>query len=95
VDWNPAPPDKNMGRGGRVLASERAASQCGIRLSCRKWIRRKTMPPPDVTALLKNAPISRSRDVEGQDREGRVFQEVELAVGESKDVTFDPTIFHN
>ncbi|HEX3351357.1 MAG TPA: glycosyl hydrolase family 2 [Terriglobales bacterium] len=95
VDWNPAPPDKNMGlfRGVDVSTSGPVALRHPAVTS--------TVDSPanerahlTVTALLKNA---ESHAVKGR-LKGRIekiefSQEVELAAGESKDVTFSPEQF--
>ncbi|MGH9537273.1 MAG: glycoside hydrolase family 2 protein [Terriglobales bacterium] len=95
VDWNPAPPDKNMGlfRGVDVSTSGPVALRHPAVTS--------TVDSPanerahlTVATLLKNA---ESHAVKGT-LKGRIekiefSQEVELAAGESKDVTFSPEQF--
>src|ERR1700686_4982771 len=96
VDWNPAPPDKNMGlwREVYLTTSGPAALRNPAVLS-------KVDPPIDgasassahltVTALVKNAS---DRPLKGT-LKGRIeniefAHPVELAAGESKDVAFSP-----
>jgi len=95
VDWNPAPPDKNMGlfRDVDISASGPVALRHPAVTS--------TVESPandkahlTVTALLKNAA---SHPVKGT-LKGRIekiefSQDVELGAGESKDVTFTPEQF--
>ena len=95
VDWNPAPPDKNMGiwRAVEITTSGPVALRYPAVLS------KVDSPANDqahltVTALLKNAS---ERAIKGT-LKGRIeriefSQDVELASGESKDVTFDPEKF--
>ncbi len=95
VDWNPAPPDKNMGlwRDVEITTSGPVALRYPTVLS------KVESPANDkaeltVTALLKNAA---SHPVKGT-LKGRIekiefSQEVELAAGESKDVVFAPEQF--
>ena len=95
VDWNPQPPDKNMGlwRGVHITSSGPVALLYPTVLS-------KVDSPENqsahltVTGLLKN---ETQRAVKGL-LKGRIekivfSQEVELAPGESKDVTFTPDKF--
>jgi exo-1,4-beta-D-glucosaminidase len=95
VDWNPAPPDKNMGlwRDVEITTSGPVALRYPTVLS------KVESPANDkaeltVTALLKNAA---SHPVKGT-LKGRIekiefSQEVELAAGESKDLVFAPEQF--
>jgi exo-1,4-beta-D-glucosaminidase len=95
VDWNPAPPDKNMGLFRNV----------GIRTSGPVALRYPTVvskvdsPANDnahltVTALLKNATAQSVRGTLKGKIEGVEFsQDVELGPNESKDVTFTPDQF--
>jgi len=107
-DWNPAPPDKQMGifRGVEISASGPVA------LRYPSVISKVDSPANDkahltITALLKNAtdqPVKgtlsgciKIRNVETQfasQPEIKVLQTVELAPGESKDVNFNPDQFH-
>ncbi len=95
VDWNPAPPDKNMGlwRGVDLTTSGPVALRYPAVVS------KVDSPANDnahltVTALLKNAT---NQPVKGT-LNGRIetiefSQEVELAPGEAKDVAFEPEQF--
>ncbi|MBZ5596980.1 MAG: glycosyl hydrolase family 2 [Acidobacteriia bacterium] len=95
VDWNPAPPDKNMGlwRGVTLTTSGPVALRYPTVLS-------KVDSPANnsahltVTALIKNAT---NQPVKGT-LKGRIeaiefAQEVELGPGEAKDVAFEPEQF--
>ena len=95
VDWNPAPPDKNMGlwRGVQVVSSGPVAVRYPAVAS------RVDSPANDnahltVSVVLKNAT---SQPVKGT-LKGRIesidfSQPVELAAGETKDVAFEPDKF--
>jgi exo-1,4-beta-D-glucosaminidase len=95
VDWNPAPPDKNMGLWRDVYLT--ASGPVGLRYPT---VVSKVDSPANhaahltVAALLKNGT---DRPVKGT-LKGRIekiefAQGVELGPGESKDVTFDPEKF--
>jgi exo-1,4-beta-D-glucosaminidase len=92
VDWNPAPPDKNMGlwRDVEITTSGPVALRYPAVVS-------KVDSPANeqahltVTALLKNAanhPVKGT--LKGQIEKVEFSQPVELGAGESKDVTFVP-----
>jgi exo-1,4-beta-D-glucosaminidase len=95
VDWNPAPPDKNMGlfRDVDITTSGPVAVRHPAVIS--------TVDSPTndkahltVTALLKNAanyPVKGT--LKGQIEKTEFSQEVELGPGESKDITFAPEQF--
>jgi exo-1,4-beta-D-glucosaminidase len=95
VDWNPSPPDKNMGiwRGVDITTSGPVALRYPTVIS------KLNSPANDkadltVTTLLKN---STSQPVKGT-LKGKIeniefSQEIELAANESKDVTFSPEQF--
>ena len=95
VDWNPAPPDKNMGlwRGVEVVASGPVALRYPTAVS--------TVDSPandkahlTVTALLKNGtnqPVKGT--LKARIEKIEVSQDVELAPGESKDAVFSPEQF--
>ncbi len=95
VDWNPAPPDKNMGLWREVEI--KTSGPVAIRYPT--VVSKVDSPDNDkahltVTALLKN---STSQPVQGT-LKGKIenvefSQDVELAAGESKDVTFTPEQF--
>lgn len=90
VDWNPAPPDKDMG----------LFRQVEVRTSGPVALRYPTVVSKldadgkahlTVTALLKNGtnqPVKGT--LKGQIEKTEFSQEVELGPGEQKDVTFDP-----
>jgi exo-1,4-beta-D-glucosaminidase len=96
VDWNPSPPDKNMGLWREVYLT--ASGPVALRHPA--VLSRVDSPAGDananaahltVTTLVKNAS---ARPVKGT-LKGRIeniefAQPVELAVGESKDVVFSP-----
>ncbi|MGH9502761.1 MAG: glycoside hydrolase family 2 protein [Terriglobales bacterium] len=95
VDWNPAPPDKNMG----LFRDVSIATSGPVALRDPAVISKVDSPANDkahltVTALLKNAdshPVKGT--VKGQIEKTEFSQEVELAPGESRDVTFTPEQF--
>jgi exo-1,4-beta-D-glucosaminidase len=90
VDWNPAPPDKNMGLWREVYLTTSGP----VALRYPTAVSKVNIPANDsaqltVTAQLKN---STSQPVKGK-LEGKIEnitfnQEVELAANETKDVTF-------
>ena len=95
VDWNPAPPDKNMGLWRDVYLS--ASGPVAVRYPA---VLSKVDSPVNnaahltVTALLKNGSDKAVKGtLKGRIEKVEFSQEVELAPGESKDVTFDPNNF--
>jgi len=95
VDWNPAPPDKNMGlwRDAYLTTSGPVALRYPTVVS-------KLNPPVNdraqltVTAQVKNGtgqPVKGT--LRGQIEDVKFEQEVELAPNEAKDVTFTPDHF--
>jgi exo-1,4-beta-D-glucosaminidase len=95
VDWNPAPPDKNMGLWREVYLTTTGP----VALRYPAVVSKLNLPASDsarltVTAQLKN---SASHPVKGRLKgqiENVTFeQDVELAASESKDVTFTPDQF--
>jgi exo-1,4-beta-D-glucosaminidase len=95
VDWNPAPPDKNMGLWREVYLTTSGP----VALRFPTVVSKLNLPANDsarltVTAQLKNGT---SRPVKGKlngQIESVAFeQDVELAPNESKDVTFTPDQF--
>jgi len=93
VDWNPAPPDKNMGmfRDVEIRASGPVAVRYPTVIS-------KVDPDQKahltVTALLKNASQTDvSGQLKGKIGEVEFSQDVQLKANEQKDVTFDPAQF--
>jgi exo-1,4-beta-D-glucosaminidase len=95
VDWNPAPPDKNMGLWREVYLT----SSGPVALRYPTVVSKLNMPTNDraeltVTAQVKNGT---NQGVKGK-LKGKIEsidfeQEVELAPNESKDVTFTPDKF--
>jgi len=95
VDWNPAPPDKNMGLWRDVYL--RASGPVALRYPA---VVSKVDSPANtaahltVTALLKNGTDKPVRGtLKGNIDDVAFSQDVELAPSESKDVTFDPDKF--
>jgi len=91
VDWNPSPPDKNMGlwRGVEVRASGPVALRYPTVVS---KVDADGKAHLTVTALLKNGTNQSVKGVlKGQIEKTEFSQEVELSPNEQKDVTFDPT----
>jgi exo-1,4-beta-D-glucosaminidase len=95
VDWNPAPPDKNMGLWREVYLT--ASGPVALRYPA---VVSKLNPPTNdsaqltVTTQLKNAvdhPVKGT--LKGQIENVSFEQPVELAAHESKDVTFTPVQF--
>jgi exo-1,4-beta-D-glucosaminidase len=95
VDWNPAPPDKNMG----LFRDVDIATSGPVALRYPAVVSKVDSPANDkahltVTALLKNAashPVKGT--LKGQIEKTEFSQEVELAPGESRDVSFTPEQF--
>ncbi len=100
VDWNPAPPDKNMGLWGEVYLTTSGP----VALRYPTVVSKLNLPASDsaqltVTAQLKNSTDQRVRgklkaeivNVIKSKREYRSFeQEVELAPDEARDVIYTP-----
>ena len=95
VDWNPAPPDKNMGLWREVYLT--ASGPVALRYPT--VVSKLNLPANDsarltVTAQLKNATSHPLKGkLKGQIEEIAFEQDVELAPHESKDVTFTPDQF--
>ncbi len=95
VDWNPAPPDKNMG----IFRDVAITTSGPVALRYPAVVSKVDSPANDkahltVTALVKNAanhPVKGT--LKGQIEKTEFSQEVELGPGESKDVTFTPEQF--
>jgi exo-1,4-beta-D-glucosaminidase len=93
VDWNPAPPDKNMGLWREVYVT--TSGPVALRYpAVVSHVDAASNAQLTVTAQLKNAT---NRAVNGT-LKGRIekvefSQEVELAPGEKKDVAFEPEKF--
>ena len=95
VDWNPAPPDKNMGLWRDVEIS--TSGPVALRYPA---VTSKVESPANdkahltVTALLKNAANHAVKGtLKGRIEKIEFSQEVEVGAGESKDVTFTPEQF--
>ncbi len=92
VDWNPAPPDKNMGLWREVYL----ASSGPVALRHPAVFSRVDLPANNaahltVATLLKNATDHALKGtLKGHIEKIEFSQPVELAAGESKDVTFSP-----
>jgi len=93
VDWNPAPPDKNMGLWREVFLT--VSGPVGLRYpTVISHVDAAGNAQLMVTALLKNAskePIHGT--LKGTIDQIEFAQDVELGVGENKDITFDPGKF--
>ncbi len=95
VDWNPAPPDKNMG----LFRDVDITTSGPVAVRYPAVVSKVDSPANDkahltVTALLKNAashPVKGT--LKGAIEKTEFSQEVELGPGESKDVTFAPEQF--
>jgi exo-1,4-beta-D-glucosaminidase len=95
VDWNPAPPDKNMGlwRDVYLKASGPVALRYPAVVSKLDSGANNTAHLT-VTALLKNGTDQTVKGtLKGKIENIEFAQEVELAANENKDVTFDPDKF--
>jgi len=92
VDWNPAPPDKNMGLWGEVYL----AASGPVALRYPTVVSKLNLPANDraqltVTAQVKNGTGQAVKGkLKGQVENIRFEQEVELAPHQAKDVTFTP-----
>ncbi len=92
VDWNPAPPDKNMGLWREVYLT--ASGPVAVRYPT--VVSKLNLPSADsaqltVTAQLKNGTDHPARGtLKGQIENVTFEQPVELAANEFKDVTFTP-----
>jgi exo-1,4-beta-D-glucosaminidase len=95
VDWNPAPPDKNMGLWRDVYLTTSGP----VALRYPTVVSKLNMPTNDtaqltVTAQVKNGTNQPAKGkVKGQIESIKFEQDVELAPNESKDVTFTPDKF--
>ena len=92
VDWNPAPPDKNMG----LWRSVEVSTSGPVALRDPAVVSKVDSPDNKqahltVTALLKNASDHAVRGtLKAEIEKMQLSQQVDLAPGESKDVAFDP-----
>jgi exo-1,4-beta-D-glucosaminidase len=95
VDWNPAPPDKNMG----LWRDVEITTSGPVALSYPTVVSKVDSPANDkahltVTALVKNAANHAVKGtLTGRIEKIEFSHEVELGPGESKDVTFAPDQF--
>jgi exo-1,4-beta-D-glucosaminidase len=95
VDWNPAPPDKNMGLWREVYLTTSGP----VALRYPTVVSKLNLPANDsarltVTAQLKNSTNHAVKGkLKGQIENVTFEQDVELAANESKDVTFTPEQF--
>jgi exo-1,4-beta-D-glucosaminidase len=95
VDWNPAPPDKNMG----LFRDVEVRTSGPVALRYPTVVSKVDLPANEnahltVTALLKNATNQGVRGTLKGNTEGIEFsQDVELGPNESKDVSFTPEQF--
>jgi exo-1,4-beta-D-glucosaminidase len=93
VDWNPMPPDKDMGlfRDVEIRTSGPVAVRYPTVLSKVDGDQKAHLT---VTALLKNATANEiSGQLKGRIEDIEFSQDVQLKAGEQKDVTFDPAQF--
>ncbi len=93
VDWNPAPPDKNMGLWREVYVS--TSGPVAVRYPA---VVSHVDAAGDarllVTAQLKNGTQKTVKGtLKGAIEKVEFSQDVELAPGESKDIVFDPTAY--
>jgi exo-1,4-beta-D-glucosaminidase len=92
VDWNPAPPDKNMGLWRDVYL--RASGPVAVRYPAVVSKLDGNDARLTVTALLKNGTDQAVQGtLKGRIEKIEFSQEVELGPGESRDVIFDPDKF--
>lgn len=90
VDWNPSPPDKNMGLFREV--SVRTSGPVAVRYpTVLSKVDADGKAHLTVTALLKNGTNQAVKGtLKGRIENAEFSQEVELGPNEQKDVTFDP-----
>jgi exo-1,4-beta-D-glucosaminidase len=93
VDWNPAPPDKNMGLWREVFLT--VSGPVGLRYpTVISHVDATGNAQLTVTALLKNASKEPVHGMlKGTIDQIEFAQDVELGAGENKDITFDPGKF--
>jgi exo-1,4-beta-D-glucosaminidase len=93
VDWNPAPPDKNMGLWREVFLT--VSGPVGLRYpTVISHVDATGNAQLTVTALLKNASKEAIHGtLKGAIDQIEFAQDVELGAGENKDITFDPGKF--
>jgi exo-1,4-beta-D-glucosaminidase len=94
-DWNPAPPDKQMG----IFRDVEISTSGPVALRYPTVISKVDSPGNEaahltITAQLKNASQQAVHGrLQGRIENIEVSQEVDLAAGESKEVVFEPTSF--
>ena len=92
VDWNPAPPDKNMGLWREVFLSESGP----VALRYPTVVSKLNPPENDRAQLTVTAQVKNGSDhavkgkLSGKIENVTFEQDVELAANETKDVTFTP-----
>jgi exo-1,4-beta-D-glucosaminidase len=92
VDWNPAPPDKNMGLWREVYLTTSGP----VALRYPAVVSKLNLPIDNSAQLIVTAQLKNSTDhvvkgkLKGQIESVAFEQEVELAANETKDVTFAP-----
>ena len=93
VDWNPAPPDKNMGLWREVYLT--TSGPVALRYpAVISHVDAESNAQLTVTAQLKNATDHAVKGtLKGHIEKVEFSQDVELAPGESKDVAFEPEKF--
>ena len=92
VDWNPAPPDKNMGLWREVYLTTSGPVALRYPSVVSKVASAGDSAQLTVTAQLKNSsnqPVKGT--LKGTIEKVEFSQDVELAAGETKDVTFEPS----
>ena len=95
VDWNPAPPDKNMGLWREVYLTTSGP----VALRYPTVVSKLNSPANDSAQLTVTAQVKNGTDqpvkgkLKGQIENATFEQDVELAANESKDVTFAPDKF--
>ncbi|HUO17966.1 MAG TPA: glycosyl hydrolase family 2 [Verrucomicrobiae bacterium] len=95
VDWNPAPPDKNMGLWREVYLT--ASGPVAVRFPT--VVSKVNSPADDQAQLTVTAQVKNGTDhpvkgtLKGEIENVRFEQDVELGPNESKDVTFTPDKF--
>jgi len=95
VDWNPAPPDKNMGLWREVYFTASGP----VALCYPTVVSKLNSPANDTARLTITAQVKNGTDkpvrgkLKGQIASVRFEQDVELAPNEAKDVTFTPENF--
>jgi exo-1,4-beta-D-glucosaminidase len=95
VDWNPAPPDKNLGLWRDVYVTDSGP----VALRYPTVVSKLNPPANDTAKLTVTAQLRNGTDkpvngkLKGQIESVKFEQDVELAPNESKDVTFTPDQF--